>query len=45
MARGAIGALMQQLLEVLTSEQKAEWQKLTGEPFKSADGEQSRSRK
>ncbi len=31
------------LLEVLTSEQKAEWKKLTGEPFKSAGMEQRRS--
>jgi Spy/CpxP family protein refolding chaperone len=33
------------LLEVLTSEQKGEWKKLTGEPFKSASPEQRRSRK
>lgn len=32
------------LLEVLTSEQKGEWQKLTGEPFRSAGGERRRSR-
>lgn len=33
------------LLEVLTSEQKSEWQKLTGEPFKSGAVEQRRSRR
>jgi hypothetical protein len=33
------------LLEVLTPEQKVEWKKLTGEPFKSAGLEQRRSRK
>ena len=33
------------LLEVLTSEQKAEWQKLTGEPFKRAGEEKRRSRR
>jgi RNA polymerase sigma factor (sigma-70 family) len=32
------------LLEVLTSEQKAEWQKLTGEPFRSAGVEQRPTR-
>ncbi len=32
-------------MEVLTAEQKAEWQKLTGEPFKSTGAEQRRSRK
>jgi hypothetical protein len=38
-------SLGNRLLEVLTSEQRAEWQKLTGEPFKSAGGEQRRSRR
>ncbi len=31
------------LMEVLTAEQKSEWQKLTGEPFKSAGVEKRRS--
>jgi hypothetical protein len=37
--------LGKRLLEVLTSEQRAEWKKLTGEPFKSADVEKRRSRR
>jgi hypothetical protein len=37
-------SLGNRLLEVLTSEQKAEWQKLTGEPFRSLGVEQRRTR-
>jgi RNA polymerase sigma factor (sigma-70 family) len=37
--------LGKRLLEVLTSEQKAEWQKLAGEPFRNASVEQRRSRR
>lgn len=37
--------LGKRLLEILSAEQKAEWKKLTGEPFKSAGMEQRRPRR